>query len=446
MNNRTISQNRGKTTNMGCGEGACTGGKKLPPKIAAPAKVHHTSHQKDPKPKKLCLGPAFSEQELFNSDPLILYSDEMACITSKWETMSRTSLHPDRAIDTEEGLYNYFTMNTVKFLKRLKKGPPPKYRWTAWKVALHVREVFVEGTYQSLISPETKSKAKWLTSIKADTCRTFSEQFVSTKPEERAYMEQKLENVLVAISLYCPSIGYCQGINYIVAFMLFVSGMQEEEVFWAFVALTKEKLDHDPYNICGIDGVYIDKFPRTRFFLRCFNAMLAETNPALKAHLDEVQFPDMLWVHKWIFVLFLLSFPFSHCIRFWDYFLSYGLSAIFKISLAILAHLEGKLRGKDFGECHALFNSLKAGENLPKAEEIIAAAEKIELNPTIIFNSGNIRENSTASSLNKANKKPVEENIEEVEEGDIADEAEVGNINYTEVNAVTSKIEITEHV
>jgi hypothetical protein len=44
---------------------------------------------------------------------------------------------------------------------------------------------------------------------------------------------------LKAISLYFPGVGYTQGMNFIVAFLLIINGGNEEEAFWSFVFLGK---------------------------------------------------------------------------------------------------------------------------------------------------------------------------------------------------------------
>eukprot|EP00826_Nyctotherus_ovalis_P059058 TRINITY_DN8180_c0_g2_i1.p1 TRINITY_DN8180_c0_g2~~TRINITY_DN8180_c0_g2_i1.p1 ORF type:complete len:194 (-),score=48.98 TRINITY_DN8180_c0_g2_i1:127-708(-) len=160
--------------------------------------------------------------------------------------------------------------------------------------------------------------------------------------------------------------------------------MKEEEVFWTFIAFTKDTLKHDPLHIDGADGLYNDKFPKMDFLMKCFDNAFARNVGDLKKYLDEIAFPNMLWVYKWIFILFLLSFPFAYCLRFWDYIFGYGLSGILRLSLGIVALTKNELKDKDFTYINTFMTSFKNGRNLPSAEEIIEAAERIDLDASIL--------------------------------------------------------------
>ncbi len=42
-----------------------------------------------------------------------------------------------------------------------------------------------------------------------------------------------------AVSNYFPDLGYCQGMNFILGFLILISGGIEEDVFWMFIILGK---------------------------------------------------------------------------------------------------------------------------------------------------------------------------------------------------------------
>ncbi len=361
---------------MGCGTGACGGDDKNAPK--SPTKAGHHGEPPSSSPAKMPVGPEFVEKELYNNRREAM-SDQMRKSVELWQKICAYSTEEGRAVDSETGLYNYAAAEQKKFLELVRAGAPPEFRWLAWKVALHTRESVIPGKYAELLA--AKDKATWLGSIKADTCRTFTGQFVTERPADKGELEKRLENVLVAVSIYRPEIGYCQGLNYIGAFMLLVSGMKEEEVFWAFVSLLKGKLPNDPLHLGCIEGIYADKFPMMKHLLKVFHAILAANMPELESHLDKIMFPDLLWVHKWIFVFFLLTLPFGYCIRFWDYIMSGGVGSIFPLALALLQHFEKQLLGKDFAECNELLGEeLKGGAGLPGVEELIERADKVQIN------------------------------------------------------------------
>lgn len=87
----------------------------------------------------------------------------------KWKNMIQYGLDPDyalkvfmqktRATDAFEsihfssyalvGLSNFFRHNPEKFKSRLSKGPPPAYRWIAWKFVASLIIVKEKGLYEA---------------------------------------------------------------------------------------------------------------------------------------------------------------------------------------------------------------------------------------------------------------------------------------------------------
>lgn len=67
---------------------------------------------------------------------------------------------------------------------------------------------------------------------------------------------KSLRRVLLAFSLYSPSIGYCQSLNYIAGMLLLF--MTEEEAFWTFVILVTEILPPNIYDVT-MEGANIDQ-------------------------------------------------------------------------------------------------------------------------------------------------------------------------------------------
>ena len=62
---------------------------------------------------------------------------------------------------------------------------------------------------------------------------------------------QSLRNILRAFVQRCPTIGYCQGLNFVGARLLQV--MHEEEAFWCICAIIEVILPIDYYsNLLGV--------------------------------------------------------------------------------------------------------------------------------------------------------------------------------------------------
>ena len=50
------------------------------------------------------------------------------------------------------GLNNFYEANPDLFLSRLSKGPPPQYRWLAWKIISGRKLKRTKGLYEELLT------------------------------------------------------------------------------------------------------------------------------------------------------------------------------------------------------------------------------------------------------------------------------------------------------
>ena len=85
--------------------------------------------------------------------------------------------------------------------------------------------------------------------------------------------------MLEAYSAYRPSVGYLQSMNFLVAFLLCVSGGNEKQAFWFLVAI----LDHSekPIPFDGIQGFYQRDFPLYQLYVKVFMQLFKEYIPDL---------------------------------------------------------------------------------------------------------------------------------------------------------------------
>ena len=116
----------------------------------------------------------------------------------------------------------------------------------------------------------------------------------------------KLKRCLQAYSIYNADIGYTQSMNYVMGFLLMVSGGNELETFWFFVALTEGKSN---FFHPGIEQFYTEGFPLYYQFVEIFNGFFETELPNLKEHFDELNYLGPIWLQKWFITLFLYSFP-----------------------------------------------------------------------------------------------------------------------------------------
>ena len=106
-----------------------------------------------------------------------------------------------------------------------------------------------------------------------------------------------LRNVLFAIVNRNPTIGYCQGMNFIAARLL--TCMKEEEAFWTMSQIVENYLPLDYYS--NMIGVLVDQ--------KVLQHYMRKRLPRLCEHLDEVSFSLDLIAFQWIACLFAINLP-----------------------------------------------------------------------------------------------------------------------------------------
>lgn len=69
-------------------------------------------------------------------------------------------------------------------------------------------------------------------------------------------------NALLVFSVYDENVGYCQSMNFMMAFIMMINGGNEKEAFWLFSAIAKtSSVTNDEYLFEGIRGFYLKHFP-----------------------------------------------------------------------------------------------------------------------------------------------------------------------------------------
>ena len=162
---------------MGSGPTASTNkGKEKPNEPST--NMEPTPKKKEPEFKKLCFGEKFAEDALYNGDPNLTNSDEKNQQQQLWDEMIQSS--PNIA----KGLCDYYSKNHDTFLKNLKKGPPCKYRWEAWKTVLNIEKIYENDMYSQLIKSSQNKIDKYHKQIQADSQYMFLNEFSSNQNNE----------------------------------------------------------------------------------------------------------------------------------------------------------------------------------------------------------------------------------------------------------------------
>ena len=187
--------------------------------------------------------------------------------------------------------------------------------------------------------------------IELDLPRTFPDHLdfranLHAAPGEDAIASSaqllKLRRVLRAYARRNSSVGYCQGLNFIVGLMLLV--LDEHQVFWLLVVLLEEVLPAD-YYARDLFGCSVD--------LRVFQEVLASRQPKLWNHMRAAGLGAEVFCLEWFIALFAKTMPTETVLRVWDALFLEGYKILFRIGLAVMQLYEKSLLR--ISEPHELF-------------------------------------------------------------------------------------------
>ena len=159
--------------------------------------------------------------------------------------------------------------------------------------------------------------------IEKDVNRTFINVIEQTPKNI-----QILRNILNCINNYNPS-GYCQGMNFIVGYLLRMTGFDEVKTFYIFKNI-----------LYDIKGYFEVGLPLLKKNNNLFNKNFKELYPKLFKYFQKHEIINEFWVGKWFQTLFTLSLPFDELNVVWDVLLIRGFDFIVYLSLAIAEFIE----------------------------------------------------------------------------------------------------------
>ena len=260
-------------------------------------------------------------------------------------------------------------------LKRaVRKGVPSDLRCEAWFACSGARELKKMGPmdsyYEKLLVMKVDQKV--VDQIELDLARTFP----ANKKYERGEGGQRgndvLRRMLYAYARHNRKTGYCQGMNYIAAFLWLVMG-DEEKAFWTFTALLDVVLPSDVHarDIKGTISQY-----------KILHKLLQSNVPKVARHLKELDVDLVMIASKWLLCLFVESFPATTAARVLDCLTYEGEKVWFRVAIAMM-----KMYERDILECdslpdvmlclkHAFANQTDADELLKFTFERVSLSNK----------------------------------------------------------------------
>lgn len=194
--------------------------------------------------------------------------------------------------------------------------------------------------------------------ILRDATRTFpkDEYFASPRGKDQ------LADVLRAVATYAPSVGYCQGMNFVAATMLCTAAaasgadgstasapdLAPAQAFALLSAL-----------VCNLDlrDLWRPGVPQLKLRIFQFDRLLRELCPHLWAHFRRVGLTPDYFASQWFLTLLSINLPRPVLLRVWDVLLAEGWKTVFKVGICLLRALEPKLKEMSLEDLGMLFKT-----------------------------------------------------------------------------------------
>ena len=234
----------------------------------------------------------------------------------------------------QTNLENEFVNNKKPFLKLVSQGLPHNLRQFIWTIIIDKDEKDISNIsnnekekvhLETLISLNKNNKD--IEQIEKDVYRTFANE--KDKTEKNIDI---LKQLLIALTNLNEKRGYCQGLNFIVGFILKITQFNKVKAFHLSRLIFSK-----------IKGYFTQDFPLLKYNLKNFNYGFKTLFPKLYNHFKDNEIIDELWIGKWIQTLFTVNLPFNEACYIWDSLLVYGVDFIVPIALSILHFTEKKL-------------------------------------------------------------------------------------------------------
>ena len=201
--------------------------------------------------------------------------------------------------------------------------------------------------YQKLLKFSQEVKCPSSIQRELDLRRTF--------PNEEQVMDDKfqesLKNVLLCYSTRNSSVGYCQGMNFVVSRLLLIMG-NEEHTFWLFFQIMEYLVSLIYY--ADLTGIIIET--------TLIETLLPIYLPELHQFLENNNFNLTIsnFIHKWMVCLFTQTLKIEMVYTFLDFFFLDGCISLVKNSLFIFASLQEEIMSKDsFEEIYTVLTEVE---------------------------------------------------------------------------------------
>ena len=340
---------------------------------------------------KMSKYPSSDKNKKEKSEIFLLINNNTKNMNKKNKSLKKPILSKYVDYEIENGLIKFYQTKPSKFIQRIKKGPPDCFRWCSWCILnflpLDRSNSIYENYTNMALEKENKDR------IIRDIERTFPNRKILKKDLRKK--ETSLYKVLKAFWNLDKEIGYCQGMNLIVGFMLILSNFNERDTFYLLTSMfsntTKIGKKYD-YNIRGL---FYDEFPLLSLLNYIFENLLEHYCPELKEHLESLGITIDLWMGRWFHTIFTLVLPINWCKRIWDNIFSENIFFLVKFGICFslmikedILSMEEEIQVLNYFKKYEKYSLCFDNEELDKKHninKIIEKSQKININLEFYF-------------------------------------------------------------
>eukprot|EP00850_Spirogloea_muscicola_P009088 SM000050S17013 [mRNA] locus=s50:398100:404200:+ [translate_table: standard] len=268
----------------------------------------------------------------------------------------------------------------------VRVGVPMALRGELWQVFVRTKWRRRPGHYEALLQQVTEHKPGAAEAEDEFECGTYSSHYLNGKDEKHKVLEKwtiqiekdlprtfpghpaldsigrsALRRILTAYARHNPTVGYCQGMNFLAGLLLLL--MPEENAFWTLCGIVEDYLD----------GYYSELMIEAQVDQLVFDELVRKHFPRV-AHLDALGV-QVAWVSgPWFLSVFVNILPWESVLRLWDVLLYEGNRCmLFRTALALLEmHAPKLIATNDPGDCVAMLQSI-AGATFDSSHIVYSA-------------------------------------------------------------------------